>query len=195
LPFGEELVATGTTDKHRFTSYERDGETGTDYAVNRYYNSAIAVFASADPIADMARTKYREPQIGQESVKHHRDNINSDVGSVNRALNDVTALEEFLSLGSEDIGECVSRSKKFHDGEFLNNPQNWNSYSYTMNDPLNWIDPSGLCRNPIAFRQCIRLGIPPCLRLRFPALIALCVVVVTVGCYVRWCEPRPPILL
>jgi YD repeat-containing protein len=39
LPFGEELVATGTTDKHRFTSYERDSEGGMDYAVNRGYST------------------------------------------------------------------------------------------------------------------------------------------------------------
>jgi len=49
LPFGEELVATGTTDKHRFTSYERDSETGTDYAVNRGYSASIGRFLQADP--------------------------------------------------------------------------------------------------------------------------------------------------
>jgi len=49
LPFGEELVATGTTDKHRFTSYERDSETATDYAVNRGYSPSVGRFSQADP--------------------------------------------------------------------------------------------------------------------------------------------------
>jgi RHS repeat-associated protein len=48
LPFGEELVATGTTDKHRFTSYERDSEAGTDYAVNRQYAQGMGRFNRPD---------------------------------------------------------------------------------------------------------------------------------------------------
>jgi RHS repeat-associated protein len=51
LPFGEELVATGTTDKHRFTSYERDSETGTDYAVNRTNSPSIGRFFQVDKVA------------------------------------------------------------------------------------------------------------------------------------------------
>ncbi|HXG67169.1 MAG TPA: hypothetical protein VNO70_18850 [Blastocatellia bacterium] len=34
LPFGEEVGTSGQQEKRRFTSYERDGETNTDYAVN-----------------------------------------------------------------------------------------------------------------------------------------------------------------
>lgn len=49
LPFGEELNATGTTDKHRFTNYERDSESGLDYALNRGYSSGIGRFAQSDP--------------------------------------------------------------------------------------------------------------------------------------------------
>ena len=49
LPFGEELVATGTTDKHRFTSYERDSETATDYAVNRQHLQSTGRFNRPDP--------------------------------------------------------------------------------------------------------------------------------------------------
>ncbi|MBI3652860.1 MAG: hypothetical protein HY231_17690 [Acidobacteria bacterium] len=49
LPFGEDLNASGTTDKHKMTSYERETETGTDYAVNRSYSAGIGRFQSADP--------------------------------------------------------------------------------------------------------------------------------------------------
>jgi RHS repeat-associated protein len=50
LPFGEELVGSGTTDKHKFTSYERDGESGADYAVNRHYSTAVGRFNQVDPL-------------------------------------------------------------------------------------------------------------------------------------------------
>ncbi|MFY9553772.1 MAG: RHS repeat-associated core domain-containing protein, partial [Blastocatellia bacterium] len=49
LPFGEDFAASGTQEKHHFTSYERDGESGLDYAVNRGYSAAVGRFLSADP--------------------------------------------------------------------------------------------------------------------------------------------------
>src|SRR5262249_5396154 len=39
LPFGEDFSESGSQDKHHFTSYERDGETGGDYAIKRDYSS------------------------------------------------------------------------------------------------------------------------------------------------------------
>jgi RHS repeat-associated protein len=56
LPFGEEIAASGEQDKHHFTSYERDTETGIDYAVNRYYHAATARFRSVDPVAHPSPT-------------------------------------------------------------------------------------------------------------------------------------------
>lgn len=81
LPFGEELNATGTTDKHRFTSYERDSETGMDYAVNRGYSQSVGRFMQADP---------------------HRASSGAKI------------------------------------------PQSWNRYSYVQNDPITFVDPTGL---------------------------------------------------
>jgi len=51
LPFGETWYETGTADKWKFTSYERDsgaGETGLDYANFRYYSSTQGRFMNAD---------------------------------------------------------------------------------------------------------------------------------------------------
>jgi RHS repeat-associated protein len=88
LPFGEELNSTGTNDKHRFTSYERDSETGSDYAINRGYSQVLGRFLQADP--------YR------------------------------------ASGSAED-------------------PQSWNRYRYSRNDPVNLVDPNGLLEwNPYA---------------------------------------------
>ena len=52
-PYGEEHLAQTTTcsQNYKLTGYERDSETGLDYAFARYYNSRIGRFVSADPLA------------------------------------------------------------------------------------------------------------------------------------------------
>lgn len=78
-PFGEEGGTSGTSEKHRFTNYERDSESNTDYAMNRQY--------------EMGNGRYKQPDI---------------VGG--------------------SIGD----------------PQSLNRYAYSLNDPVNVADPSGL---------------------------------------------------
>ncbi len=51
LPFGEDFAGSGTQQKQHFTGYERDAETGTDYAVNRQYHQAVGRFNRVDPLA------------------------------------------------------------------------------------------------------------------------------------------------
>ncbi len=48
-PYGEQWYATNTTTKWQFTSYERDAESGNDYAVARHYISRLGRFSSPDP--------------------------------------------------------------------------------------------------------------------------------------------------
>ena len=50
LPFGEEGGTTGGSEKHRFTNYERDSESGSDYAINRQYAQSTARFMRPDPV-------------------------------------------------------------------------------------------------------------------------------------------------
>ena len=93
-PFGTELGAGvggrttgmgfsngGDTNRKKFTQYERDNETGLDYAQARYYNSIDGRFTTADPLMASAHSSA---------------------------------------------------------------PQTWNRYSYGLNNPLRYIDPSGL---------------------------------------------------
>ncbi len=49
LPFGEDFGESGTQEKHHLTSYERDSEVGTDYALNRVSSPVLGKFQSADP--------------------------------------------------------------------------------------------------------------------------------------------------
>src|SRR5262249_11221312 len=90
LPFGEEIGFTGESEKHKFTTYERDGT--LDYAVNRHYASQQGRFNHVDP----------------------------------------------LGMGAAS----------------LSNPQSLNLYSYVQNDPVNFVDPSGLESDPlVVFRN------------------------------------------
>lgn len=51
-PFGEDpSTGSGESEKHKFTSYERDSESQTDYAVNRQYQTGTGRFMRPDPIA------------------------------------------------------------------------------------------------------------------------------------------------
>src|SRR6185503_19251836 len=69
LPFGEEIAASygtrstvtgyASTDTLRikFTEKERDGETGLDYFLARYYSSMSGRFTSPDPILSSGRVE------------------------------------------------------------------------------------------------------------------------------------------
>jgi len=50
-PFGERWYQTGSANKWIFTTYQRDSESGLDYALARYYDSRTGTFCSADPLA------------------------------------------------------------------------------------------------------------------------------------------------
>ena len=60
LPFGEDFGESGTQEKHHFTSYERDGESGTDNAMHRQYLAYTGRFNRPDPAGASARMN--EPQ-------------------------------------------------------------------------------------------------------------------------------------
>jgi len=50
FPFGESWY-NATNDKLLFTSYERDSESGNDYAKARYFMSRLGRFSSSDPLS------------------------------------------------------------------------------------------------------------------------------------------------
>jgi len=63
LPFGTVInsESTNTTTKRRFTSYERSGATGLDYAINRHYDSQQGRFTQVDPLG-MGSVDLTDPQ-------------------------------------------------------------------------------------------------------------------------------------
>ena len=83
LPFGEDWYETGTADKWKFTTYERDTESQLNYAMNRLDSGRYGRFMSTDPLG-----------------------------------------------GSVGV------------------PQSLNRYAYAGDDPVNYVDPSGLLMEP-----------------------------------------------
>lgn len=55
LPFGETWYETGTTSKWKFNSYERDSESGLDYAIFRYDTSRLGRFMTPDHLGGALR--------------------------------------------------------------------------------------------------------------------------------------------
>ncbi len=97
-PFGEEITFavasqrtsvlgyTGDTIRNQFTGYERDDETGLDFAQARMYSKGLGRFTTTDPL-----------------------------------LASATASDS----------------------------QSWNRFSYVLNNPLKFIDPTGKCTAPV----------------------------------------------
>ena len=48
-PYGEQRGTATADEAYKFATYFRDGDSGLDYAVNRYYDSATGRFLSVDP--------------------------------------------------------------------------------------------------------------------------------------------------
>jgi len=71
MPYGTEIIGYGnrtSTDKYQpddirqgFTGYEKDDETGLDYAQARMYKSSLGRFTATDPIK-MKKDRQFDPQ-------------------------------------------------------------------------------------------------------------------------------------
>jgi len=74
--FGEDFAESGTQEKHHFTTYERDSESASDYAMNRRYTPAIGRFGRVD--------SYRESEQLEtpQSWNRYSYGLNDPIGSV-----------------------------------------------------------------------------------------------------------------
>jgi RHS repeat-associated protein len=93
LPFGEPFGESGTQDKKHLTSYERDVETGTDYAVNRQYAHIVGRFMRVDPLAG----SIGDPQSLNRYAYVRSDPINRTDPLGLMEPRQIAALEDILS--------------------------------------------------------------------------------------------------
>ncbi len=73
LPFGEVRYDTLAADKWKFTSYERDSESGLDYALFRFDSTRLGRFQTPDPLAGWVD----DPQSLNRYAYTRNDPVNS----------------------------------------------------------------------------------------------------------------------
>ncbi|MFQ5684737.1 MAG: RHS repeat domain-containing protein [Candidatus Binatia bacterium] len=143
-PFGEAWYQNGQTSKWAFTNYERDAESGLDYAGFRYYSSRLGRFMSTDPIAGSI-------------VNPQRLNLYAYVGNdpINRA--DPLGLDWFDQLFSAQYHGFYGNGTNL--GLWIMESQTaaWMGYSY-YDLPGNW-DP--LAQEELRHEWIIRTGLDP----------------------------------
>jgi RHS repeat-associated protein len=118
LPFGEDFAESGIQEKHHLTSYERDGEVGSDYAVNRYHEVALGRFASVDPILD--RSFHRGKSVGcfAQRLMHHisrPQRLDRYSYTLSEPVNNIDP------LGLETWGECMFNEMKACTDKYVGN--------------------------------------------------------------------------
>ena len=100
-PFGGERIVTNTcTQNYKFTGYERDAETGLDYAFARYYNSRLGRFMTADPLGGDI--------TGPQSLNRYAYVLNNPINAVDPlGLDDPCIVEPCGQVGSARGGSCT----------------------------------------------------------------------------------------
>jgi RHS repeat-associated protein len=113
VPFGEDFAESGPVEKHHFSTYERDPETGLDYAVNRHRVSTIGRFSQIDPAAGSIRVpqslnRYSYAQNSPVDLNDPTGLASSTVGQTGCASGFIgtatcTACTEYLGGGSYQV--------------------------------------------------------------------------------------------
>jgi RHS repeat-associated protein len=112
-PFGDSWYDTGTTSKKKFTGYERDNESGNDYALARSYINRLGRFASPDLMAgfsDNPQSLNRYAYAGNDPI-----NLTDPSGMF------VVGIDRFLS-GWGNFGNNGLFGENWDEFFFLDNP-------------------------------------------------------------------------
>ncbi len=131
MPFGEEISTSqrtstvgypGTSDgiRKQFTGYERDGETGLDFAEARMYASPVGRFASADPL--MASATVANPQTLNRFTY-----VNNSPSTLTDPLGLVA--ESSIACGNR----CANSETSYHGGAF-DGPATDASFDWTYDE-------------------------------------------------------------
>jgi len=104
FPFGEEVQPMVSANAHRFTGHERDGETGTDYMLARYFSNNQARFLSVDPGDD---TDSSVPQSWNRNA-YVRNNPSRHVDLTGRGTYD--AVYDLQAKEASTSGETAAES-------------------------------------------------------------------------------------
>ena len=104
-PYGEQRGTATADEAYKFATYFRDGDSGLDYAVNRYYDSATGRFLSADPymgsspVADPSQWN-RYAYVGGDPINYFdpRGLLGCPAGSENNCVDVVAPSPDSVSV-------------------------------------------------------------------------------------------------
>src|SRR5262249_49088341 len=105
-PFGEQWYAPSGSTKWAFTTYERDGESGLDYARGRTYVPSLGRFASSDPVlgaASLPQTLNRFAYVLNDSI-NMVDPLGLCGGGVSHLDESVEVVSTYLPIGGDGGG-------------------------------------------------------------------------------------------
>jgi RHS repeat-associated protein len=102
-PYGYEMIHTNTCPQnYKFTGYERDPETGLDYAFARYYNPRLGRFMSTDPLGGSVSSPQSLNQYAY--VENNPANVADPAGMAPQCRGVSANCFGFLSGGNNGIG-------------------------------------------------------------------------------------------
>ncbi|HRH40131.1 MAG TPA: RHS repeat-associated core domain-containing protein [Pyrinomonadaceae bacterium] len=159
MPFGEDIPNFGARTqangykpdnmRQKFTGYQKDNETGLDFAEARYYNDSVGRFTAVDPL--LASGKSVNPQTFNRYVYSmnrpltHTDPTGMQSGKVKE---DVIKVETQLSKQAPKVTKVDvtdSNGKKLRDDLYIGDTFTIN-YTYRINKPENGEDPTKASR-------------------------------------------------
>jgi RHS repeat-associated protein len=127
-PYGQEMQHTNTcVQKYKFTGYERDSETGLDYAMNRYYNPRLGRFMSPDP-SGLALASFNAPQ----SLNQYAYVLNNPLSAVDPSgltcVWDDGSYDSFDDPSTGSSASCGSQGGTWFEGNTDDYNSNGNSF-------------------------------------------------------------------
>src|SRR5262249_31427192 len=100
-PFGESWYSNNSTSQWVFTSYERDRESGNDYALTRSYSGNVGRFMSPDPLDGIVG----DPQSWNRYAYVKNDPLNmTDPTGAGFWSDFLNAILQIISLGQASLG-------------------------------------------------------------------------------------------
>jgi RHS repeat-associated protein len=139
MPFGEEIPRANygsDSVRQKFTGYERDGETGLDYAKARMFGSVLGRFTSPDPYlpsaeVDNPQTWNRYVYVLNNPLRYidsdglnysdlvgkQKDLIDAHVAEYNKKNKTTYTAEDFYDGNIKDEKGCYDDSKGFNDSQ------------------------------------------------------------------------------
>ncbi len=137
LPFGEELLQvwggcsttlgyTADTIRQKFTGYERDNETGLDYAQARYCSSIQGRFTSPDPL--MASAQATDQSLNRYSYVSNNPMVFSDPSGMQRGpgsfySNNNPEISHAQEVGAGEVEAAERAITRI--GSLVNTIQSW----------------------------------------------------------------------